>query len=179
MAKTQESGILGVARVSTASEGATSLLGVRRELERDLMGVSWSAALIELKGTESDTGGSMRTANGGCWTRLTSRAVLGGLVRLRRGGEVLERTFFNELPTRGLENDFSTRWWVFVILPRAPRFCCESGCLSVKMKRPCCLAEEEEEEEVVDCFGCSLMDLDMSTDDWEVDLTRLELERPA
>lgn len=174
MAKTQESGILGVAMASRLSEGATSLLGVTRELERDLGAVPWSAESIELKGAESSTGGSMRTANGGFWARFASRAVFEGLGRLRRGGEELKRTFFKELPMRGLEDDFSTRWWVFVILPKAPRFCCESGCLSVKMKRLDCLPEE-----VVDCFGCSLIDLGMSADDWKVDLTRFELERPV
>lgn len=75
---------------------------------------------------------------------------------------------------RGLEEDFSTRWWVLVILPKAPRFCCESGCLSVKIKRLDCLLEE-----VVDCFGCSLIDFEVSIDGWRVDLTRLELETSA
>lgn len=173
MANTQESGILGVTRVP--SEEATSLLGARSELERDLATGSWMTASIEPKGAESNTGGSMRTANGARWARLASRAVLGGVLgRLRRGGDEFERTFFNELPMRGLEDDFSTRWWVFVILPKAPRFCCKSGCLSVNIKRLDCLPEE-----VVDCFGCSLIDLEVSVGDWRVDLMRLELERPV
>lgn len=94
--------------------------------------------------------------------------------RLRRGGDALETTFLSELPIRGLEEDFSTRWWVFVILPRALRFCCGEGCLSVKIKRLGCLPEE-----AVDCFGCSLVGLEVSTDGWMVDLTRLEFERPV
>lgn len=108
MANTQESGILGAARV--ISKEGTSLLGVRRELERDLATGSWMTASIDFEGAELNTGGSTRTANCARWARFTSRAVLGGeLGRLRRGGDVFERTFFNELPIRGLEDDFSTR----------------------------------------------------------------------
>lgn len=84
------------------------MLGVSREFERDLRPVSRRVESVELKDAGSEAGGSTRTVNGIRPARLTSRAVLGGVVGRRRGGDALESTFLSELPTRGLE-DFSTR----------------------------------------------------------------------
>lgn len=124
--------------------GRTSALGVRRDEERDRAvvsrrTVSMDADLYE----ESSAGGSTRTANG---TRR-SRALRGGVVGRRRGGDALRTLFLRELPTRGF--DFSTRWWVFVTLPSAAR--CWGCARSVRMKREGCLVVGDA------CLGFSVL----------------------